>query len=491
MKRRVIAIAATLLVMASSLPASSAATQLSDYQGQSLTWRDCAAGQCSSVRVPLDYADLSKGDITLAISRVVHTGPSFQGSIVINPGGPGESGLDFAEYAAKFLAPSVAREFDFIGLDPRGVQKSAPVTCMTPKQTAAWLSMDSSPDSPKEIAAVMRAAGRISKGCLKFSPRIAPFVGTASAAQDLDILRSALREERLNWLGFSYGTALGTAYLEAFPDRVGRFVLDGALNPALDSMQISEGQSRGFQRAFQNFASDCSKRKICTLGDSTAVITAKINALLSGLEDRPLRTDQGPRLTQSLATSGILTAMYSTQLWEPLGNAIAEALTGDGTGLLDLAWIGSQQTGPSTFTSNIHSAYYAIDCWDMPAAPDPAGLSQAAKRWSAKAPVPEFAKSMAWSNAPCTNWFAHDPKQPAAAATTTKAPILVIGTRFDPATPYEWSQALNSQLPTSVLLTYEGNGHTAYGSGSRCIDAQVDQYFLKGTLPAKGASCPA
>lgn len=490
-KRIGIVIGAMVLAIAAPISSSSAASGLSSYRTQPLNWHSCSAGQCASLRVPLDYTDLSRGDITLAISRLPHSGPNFQGSIVINPGGPGESGLEFAKYAAKHLAPDVAREFDFIGLDPRGVQNSAPVTCMTPKQTAAWLAMDSSPDTPKEITSVMRAAGRISKGCLKYSPRIAPFVGTASAAQDLDILRSALGEEKLNWLGFSYGTYLGTAYLEAFPDHVGRFVLDGALNPALNSMQISDGQSAGFQRAFQNFAADCSRRKTCTLGASAAEITKKVNALLARLDRHPLRTDQGPALTQSLGMGGMLTAMYTTEMWEPLGDAIAQALSGNGSGLMELAWVGSQQTGPTTFTSNVQSAYYAIDCWDMPAPPGAAGLSAAARRWSAGAPVPEFAKSMAWSNAPCTSWFAHDSHGPAPAASSTKAPILVIGTRFDPATPYEWSQALSSQLATSTLLTYEGNGHTAFGSGSACIDNQVELYLLRGALPPKGASCTA
>ncbi|MDP2012803.1 MAG: alpha/beta hydrolase [Actinomycetota bacterium] len=491
MKRIGIGIAAAVLVMAAPLSASAAPSGLNSYYSQTLDWHSCSAGQCAQLRVPLDYSDLSKGDISIAVSRIVHSGATSQGSIVINPGGPGESGLGFAWYAAKFLAPAVAKEFDFIGFDPRGVGKSAPVTCMTPKQTASWLAMDSTPDNPKEIDEVMRAAARISKGCLKFSPRISPFVGTPSTAQDLDLLRSALGEDKLNWLGFSYGTALGTTYLETFPDRVGRFVLDGALNPELNSMQISAGQSVGFQRAFQNFAADCANRKNCSLGQTPAVVTAKVNALLARLDQHPLRTDQGPQLTQALGMGGMLTAMYTQDLWQPLSQAIEQALAGNGTGLLELAWSGAEQIGPTKFTSNVQSAYYAIDCWDNPKPPGAAGFSAAAKRWSANAPVPEFAKSIAWSNAPCTAWFDHNPQAPAPAATSTKAPILVIGTRFDPATPYEWSRALSSQLPTSTLLTYEGNGHTAYGSGSNCIDDLVDQYLLRGTLPAKSTSCPA
>lgn len=483
---------APLLLAGSPSSASTTApvsSALQPYQSQTLAWRTCAAGECATLRVPLDYADLSKGDIGIAVSRVRHSGPTSQGSLVVNPGGPGASGLDFAAYIARDVAPSVAREFDIIGFDPRGVQHSAPVTCMTSQQTADWLSMDATPDTPKEVAAVMAAAARISNGCLQRSPRIAPWVGTPSAAQDLDLLRSALGEQQLNWLGFSYGTALGTAYLAAFPDRVGRFVLDGALDPSLDGMQLSRGQARGFERAFLNYVSSCTMQRSCPLGRTPASVVARVNRLLAQVDAKPLHTRQGPPLTQSLALGGMLTPMYSTDLWDALTDALVAAFRGDGTGLLELAWEGSQQTGPTTFTSNMQSAYYAIDCWDLPATPAAAGMAAAARTWSKGTAIPEIAKSLAWGNAPCSTWFAHDPVPPAPVQSSTKAPILVVGTRYDPATPYAWAQALSRQLPTSTLLTFEGNGHTAYGSGSRCADTAISKYLLTGTLPAPGTRC--
>lgn len=488
MRIGLVAAVATGALLLSGSP-SSAAGALLPYQTQTLQWHSCSQGDCASLRVPLDYNDLSLGDISVALSRVRHTGSTFQGAIVVNPGGPGASGLDFAKYIARDVAPAVAREFDFIGFDPRGVQHSAPVTCMTPKQTAAWLAMDSTPDSPRETKQVMSTAAKISKGCLKYTPRIAPRVGTAFATQDLDILRSALGQEKLNWLGFSYGTALGTSYIAAFPDRVGRFVLDGALDPSLDGMELSFGQSQGFQRAFQNYIDDCLAHQPCALGRTRSAVIAKVNLFLARVDARPLRTRQGTPLTQSLAMGGMLTPMYSTDMWEALTDALSTAFKGDGTGLLELAWMGTEQTGPTTFASNMQSAYYAIDCWDLPATPNSAGLAAAARRWAVGAAVPEIAKSLAWSNAPCTSWFAHDPVRPAPVSSPTTAPMLIVGTRFDPATPYAWAQALNRQLPTSTLLTYEGNGHTAFGSGSRCIDASVSEYLLRGTLPAAGARC--
>lgn len=491
MKRLALVSAIALGSSLLSFAPSTAASTLSPYLDQNLQWSTCTYGQCASLRVPLDYTNLESGEITIALSRTVHTGANFQGSIVVNPGGPGSPGLAFAKYVAKEVAPSVAREFDFIGFDPRGVGKSAPVTCMTPKQTAQWLSMDSTPDTPVEATAVMKAAGKISQGCLNYSPRMAPNVGTPFATQDLDLLRSALREEKLNWLGFSYGTSLGTSYVQAFPNRVGRFVLDGAVNPALNGMQLSLGQSKGFQRAFQNYAQECLAQAPCPIGTSRAGITTRVNALLKRLDTRPLPTQDGTPLTQGLGTSAIFTAMYSTDMWELLTEALVSAYRGDGTGLLELSWMGSDQTGPTTFGSNMQSAYYAINCWDAPATPGAVGLASAARQWAKNAPIPELAKSMSWSNAPCSLWFAHDTQQLAAATSTTTAPILIIGTRFDPATPYVWSQALHKQLTTSTLLTYGGNGHTAFGGGSNCIDSRVSAYLLTGLLPPAGKICAA
>ena len=482
------------IALASSLipfTTSTATTTLAPYLDQNLKWSTCANGQCASLRVPLDYTNLALGDISIAVSRTLHTGANFQGSIVVNPGGPGSPGLDFAKYVAKEIAPAVAKEFDFIGFDPRGVGKSAPVTCMTAQQTAKWLSMDSTPDTPTETAAVMKAAGKISAGCLKYSPRMAPNVGTPFATQDLDLLRSALHEEKLNWLGFSYGTSLGTSYIQAFPNRVGRFVLDGAVDPALNGMQLSLGQSQGFQRAFQNYAQQCLAQAPCAIGTTRAGITSRVNSLLKRLDTRPLPTKDGTLLTQALGTSAIFTAMYTTDMWELLTEALRSAYQGDGTGLLELSWMGSDQTGPTTFGSNMQSAYYAIDCWDSPAAPGAPGLAAAAKHWAINAPIPEMARSMSWSNAPCSLWFAHDTQPPAPASSTTTAPVLIIGTRFDPATPYAWSQALHKQLATSTLLTYGGNGHTAFGGGSTCVDSSVNDYLLTGRMPSSGKTCPA
>jgi pimeloyl-ACP methyl ester carboxylesterase len=278
-------------------------------------------------------------------------------------------------------------------------------------------------------------------------------------------------------------------YAEAFPDRIGRFVLDGPINPANDGMQNSLGQSRGFQVAMGRFAADCSRRKACAYPGGATSVLAGVNRLFARLDVRPMPAAKGRVLRQADAMTAAFTAMYSTQLWPWLRAGLAQATRNNGSELLALADYANERTGPNTYANNMASAFYAIGCWDQPASPGIDGLRAAARLWSRNAPVPEMASAMSWGNAPCSEWFGHTTRVPAPAVTTTTAPILVVGTIYDPATPYPWAVALSKQLTTSTLLTYRGDGHTAYGSGSSCIDRSIDSYIITGTLPAKGKVC--
>ena len=466
---------------------------LASYYTQSLAWESCADGlQCAWLTVPLDYADPSGATIQIRVNKAAARGPvsQRQGAIVINPGGPGGSGLDFTQYTARYVAPKVNADFDIVGFDPRGVGKSAPITCVTGRQTTALLETTSTPSTAAERQHVMDMAKIVGQGCQKMSPTLARHVGTENTIRDMDILRAALGEQKLNWIGWSYGTYLGTLYLEAFPDRVGRFVLDGALDPSNDSMQMSRGQSRGFQVAITRFAADCAKRATCAFKGGTAKVISGINALLARLDTKPMPTsDPRRKLTQADALSALFYSMYSPVFWPSLRIGLKQATRDDGTGLQTLADISSKRTGPNTYEGNETSAFYAISCWDSPAPPGSAGLAAAAARWSRSAPVPAMAQSMAWGNAPCTTWYGHSSQPPAPASSTTTAPIVVVGTLYDPATPYPWAVALSKQLPTSTLLTYKGDGHTAYGSGSGCINKALETYLLTGAVPAAGLVC--
>lgn len=464
---------------------------LAPFYSQGVDWSACegrsARVQCATVTVPLDYSQPSGRTIDLALLRVPATGTS-RGSLVVNPGGPGAGGIDFAEYLGSVIAPDVRAEYDIVGFDPRGVAASAPIECLTGKQTSRWYRTDPTPSTAKQRQDLWKQASQISQGCLRNDPELARNVGTDRTVRDMDVLRSALGDDALNWLGFSYGTSLGALYAQEFPDRVGRMVLDGAVDPSLDAMQVSKDQSAGFQQAIKRFAADCATRSTCVASTSRGVIRS-INTLLRTLDRTTLPTDGSRRLVQAEAITALFFSMYSTDLWPTLRRGLREAANGDGTTLQLLAQLANDQIGPDRYGSNIASAFYAIGCWDYPATPGIAGLRAAARAWSAKSPVPEMAKAMSWGNAPCSTWFEHSPIAPAPITSTTTSPILIIGTTFDPATPYKWSTALSRQLPTSRLLTHRGDGHTVYGDVSMCIDDLVDTYLLSGALPEPGTTC--
>lgn len=514
--RHVLAAAATTAVLAafasglpasadpatSTPPAASAATRssaaeaadpgLARFYAQSLTWQPCQRGlTCAWLTVPLDYAAPDGDTIAIRVSKVVATGSPADriGSLVVNPGGPGASGLDLASYVADSVGDAVSSRFDIVGFDTRGVGQSAPITCLTGRQTTQWLRTDQTPDTIAEQRRYLALAGRIAAGCLGMSPRLARHVGSENTVRDLDVLRGALGDDRLNWLGYSYGTYLGAHYAQQFPDRVGRFVLDGAVDPSLTMMQTSKGQSAGFQVAITRFARDCASRSLCPWGRSTRSVLAGLNRLLDGLDARPMRANRGRPLTQAEALSAVFFSLYSPSMWLNLRLALSSAADGDGRGLQTLADFSSERIGPNRYGSNMASAFPAIGCWDTTAPPGRTGLAAAARAWSRGAAVPQLAQAMAWGSAPCTTWYGHSPLVPGPVTSTTPSAILVIGTRYDPATPYAWSRTLAASLPTATLLTFDGDGHTAYLGDSRCIDAAVNAYLVTGTPPPSGTVC--
>jgi pimeloyl-ACP methyl ester carboxylesterase len=473
-------------------PADATSPDLAPFYDQALAWSGCQGGlSCAWLTVPLDYADPTGTTIRLRVSKSVASGPAAtrQGSLVVNPGGPGATGVDFTGYVALAIASDVATQFDVVGFDTRGVGQSAPVTCMTGRQTTQWLRADPSPRTPLQERRLLALGGRLAQGCLTMSPVIARHLGSDDTVRDLDVLRQALGDSRLNFLGFSYGTYLGTLYAEQFPDRVGRFVLDGALDPSLDAMQTARGQSGGFQVAMTRFAQDCIRHVTCPTRTSARAVLNRVNGLLAGLDVRTMPTTGARRLVQAEAMGALFYSMYSPFLWSSLRYALRQALKGDGTGLQSLADYANGRTGPNSYDSNMASAFPAISCWDNPAPPGAAGLRAAAAEWSRSVAVPDMARAMAWGNGVCSQWFGHGGRGPAPAVTTTTSPILVVGTTFDPATPYPWAVALSKQLATSTLLTYRGDGHTAYGAGSRCIDRAIDAYLLTGAMPPAGTVC--
>lgn len=494
MRTGVIALVAAVTVAAGALvtvPAQAQTSPLEPFYGQRLAWERCAAGQCAWLTVPLEYSDPTGTTLRLRVSRRVSTGTEGErlGSLVVNPGGPGVEGIAFASYLAGVLAPEVTDAFDIVGFDPRGVGQSSPVVCMSGEQTTRWFRTDMTPDTPAEQATLMRRAEALATGCLERTPAIARHLGTDDTVRDMDVLRQALGNERLDFLGFSYGTVLAARYAEFFPDRVGRFVLDGAVDPRLNLMEISRDQSQGFQLALRRFAEDCAPRSSCPWDDGAPAVLRGMESLLVSLDEAPLPAGPGRSLVQSQAITAMFSAMYSPTLWPTLREALRQARRGNGEGLALLFDAATDRIGRNRYATNMASAFPAISCWDSPPTPTAAGLAAAAVTWSRRAPVAELARAMSWSNAPCSVWFGHTTEPPAPASSTTTAPILIIGGTYDPATPYRWSRSLNRQLPTSTLLTYRGDGHTIYAGGSPCIDRVVDAYLLTGAMPDPGVSC--
>jgi pimeloyl-ACP methyl ester carboxylesterase len=480
---------------ASSTEGRAAATDTSEpptpnvarFYRQQLDWRGCHGGfQCTRLLVPIDYAHPRAGTLRIAVNRLPASGDR-RGALLVNPGGPGASGLDYARSASSIVSKAVRERYDVVGFDPRGVGVSRGLQCLTDRQIDRFLAYDGTPDTAAEERGLLRQGEVLGTGCVTDDPKLVAHVGTRDAARDLDVLRAALGDRRLTYLGKSYGSYLGATYAGLFPHRVGRLVLDGPIDPALSSLELDRGQGIGFQRALAAFLDDCLPRSGCPFGGDRAAAEARVAGLVAQLDSQPLPGVGGRMLTQSLGVLGIAAAMYDSGNWPFLREALAHGLRGDGKDLMLLSDYYSDRGPGGRYTSNANEAIYAVNCVDRPQDGDIA--STRAEAADAAQVAPLFGPYIVWSNLPCTTWPAPAQGEPAPITAAGSRPILVVGTTRDPATPYEWATALADELEAGHLLTYVGDGHTAYRRGSRCIDRKVDAYLLHGTVPAGGTRC--
>jgi pimeloyl-ACP methyl ester carboxylesterase len=303
----------------------------------------------------------------------------------------------------------------------------------------------------------------------------------------MDILRAALGDRKLTYVGASYGTFLGATYAGLFPDRVGRLVLDGAMDPSLPARRLNLDQTKGFETAFQSFARDCVRQTDCPLGGpgtTPGQVGKNLKAFFTRLDARPLPTadPDGRTLGEALATTGVIAAMYDEGAWGQLRLALTSAIKkNDGAGLLALADSYYERDADGRYT-NLMFANAAVNCLDLPAAfSSPEQVRDSLPTFEKASPV--FGESLAWATLNCAYWPVRPTGEPHRIEAKGAAPIVVVGTTRDPATPYRWARSLAGQLSSGRLLTYEGDGHTAYGRGSDCVDSTINTYLLRGTPP--------
>jgi pimeloyl-ACP methyl ester carboxylesterase len=460
-------------------PAASVDAGLEAYYTQTLEWSECNGQfECAVFAAPIDYANPDNGDLSISVIKKVASGTAL-GSLILNPGGPGGSGIEYTSYVEYVVSSTLRDNFDIVGFDPRGVGASTPVECLNDEQTDFYVALDGSPDNQTEIDDAIKMSQDFAEACAANSPELYKFVDTVSAAKDIDILRALLGDEKLNWLGKSYGTFLGATYADLFPDKVGRMLLDGAIDPTLSNETLSYGQAMGFELALARFVDDCATKDDCPLDASGPAGISEISDLLAELDANPVLLKDGREFTQAMGTLGVVGSLYDKQYgWPELRTILGSAFAGDFTGLAASVdrYTGREANG--TYRDNSNDAIAAVNCLDRSDRATTEQTIELAKKW--KVDAPNFGEYLAWSNVGCSFW-----KTPATgiakAISAQGAPtILVAGTVNDPATPYEWSQKLAGQLSSGVLLTLDGDGHTAYFQGSKCIDEVVDNFFLTG-----------
>lgn len=460
---------------------------LAPYYGQTLDWEACDDFLCSTLTVPLDYRDAGGATIGIALLKVPAAEPDRRlGSLVVNPGGPGAPGTEYAAQAAGVLRAPLLDAYDVVGFDPRGTGGSAPVDCLTDAELDAYVAEDPEPDEEAEIDAYVDGVEAFGAGCSERSGDLAAHVTTIEAARDMDVLRAALGESEMTYLGASYGTKLGATYADLFPDRVGRLVLDGAVDLAADSRQLSLEQAAGFETALRAYVEDCTGRDGCPLGDSVEGGLDRISALLDEVDADPLGTEYDRDLQVGNAFYGIVAPLYSESSWPILTRALDDALSGDGTVLLGLSDLYHSRDG-SRYLDNSTEANLAINClddpWAITADEVPAQLPDF------EAASPTFGGVFAWALTGCLGQEAESTERPRDVTAAGAAPIVVVGTTRDPATPYQWAVSLADQLESGVLVSRDGDGHTGYNNGNACVDTAVEDYLLRGSVPDDGLEC--
>ncbi|WP_156725936.1 alpha/beta hydrolase [Streptomyces apocyni] len=459
--------------------------------GQKLDWGRCEAPasgekpgskwECATMKAPLDYDKPAGKTLDIALIRTKASQPSSKiGSLIFNFGGPGGSGVQ----RLPSFGPAYTKlntRYDLVSFDPRGVAASQGVRCRTDAETEqAHTDVDLTPDTPAEEDAYFQDAADFGAGCARDSGDVLPHVRTSDAARDMDLMRQVLGDKKLHYFGFSYGTQLGGVYAHLFPKNVGRLVLDAVVDPDADMIGHAKHQTRGFQRALDNY--------LKSTGADPRTGTRELADLLSRIDREPLRASGDRELNENLATTGIVQALYSEHFWPTLTKALYAARKGDGSGLLDLADQYNDRDPAGRYSTAQHSQR-AISCSDTRQRPTPAEARKLLPEFQKISPV--FGPFLGWDTAGwCHKWPVEGEHDTTPVSAPGAAPILVVGTTGDSATPFEGSKTMATALGDGVgiHLTHEGEGHGAYGS-NLCVNDTIEGYLLDHKIPESGKVC--
>ncbi|MFE5187009.1 alpha/beta hydrolase [Streptomyces sp. NPDC056628] len=474
-----------------SAPAASSGTALpSSLTSQNPDWGRCRATagspapggewQCATVKAPLDWKKPEGRTIDLALIRAKATGDDRIGSLLFNFGGPGGSGLaTLPWYSAG--ASELRERYDLVSWDPRGVGASEGVRCRRDREIQASEAVDLTPDTPAEETAYFRDAADFGKGCQRAGGALITHVSTTDTARDMDLMRQVLGDRKTHYFGISYGTELGGVYAHLFPKNVGRIVLDAVVDPSADAAGHAENQALGFQRALNNYLE--------STGRGAEAGTREVVDLLKRIDAKPLPTSSSRELTESLALTGIVRPLYNKASWPTLTSALQAARQGDGTELLALADEYNDREASGKYGTGSHSQR-VISCLDDKQRPTAEDAKKLLPRFEKVSPV--FGPMLGWDTAGwCHDWPVSGQYDTPEVSAPGSAPILLVGNTGDPATPYEGTRRMADELGTGVgvVLTWRGEGHSAYGKGSGCVDSTVNAYLLKGTVPKDGKVC--
>jgi pimeloyl-ACP methyl ester carboxylesterase len=450
-----------------------------DYFDQQLSWQSCESGfECAQVVAPLNWVGDEEGLISIALVR--RAGTDGQVPMLINPGGPGSSGFDYLVDSYNTIGTSYLRQnFQLIGFDPRGVGRTSPVSCQSDaaKDRLLYEHVPLEFGTAEYLAYSQEVYDEFARSCQDQGPSSA-FFNTQQVARDMDLIRQVLGQERLNYLGFSYGTELGANYAALFPDRVGLMVLDGAVDPTLDPASTLVGQIKGFDKALEAYLTDCLSQSFCPFSGTVESAKTRIANFLKARESSPLPTFDDRGLALQAAIAGIIVTMYSAGSWQFLSQAFEEAFEGNGSTFLLLADFYNDRDPAGGYLSNITEANYAIGCSDRAL-----WLEVPTKKEEIRQASEILGRYFASDDTSCDSWPKGIGMQEVDFSVPLATPPLVIGTTGDPATPYEQAVTLSGLLSGAKLLTFQGEGHTAYGSND-CVNKIVDDYLAGRTLPA-------